>query len=97
MVTRRNFIKMTIGFIGSIIINTGISTGYPESNMKYVLFEDKSNISEQCTYEWDFGDGVSCNTKDAIHGYVPGTYMTKHKITNNCGVSSIKEKELVIT
>jgi PKD repeat protein len=56
------------------------------------------NLSSDSNVSWDFGDGNSSTTVDPIHVYyVPGNYMVKITVTNNCGKLSISSKLLRVS
>jgi PKD repeat protein len=73
---------ITVNIVDQPVI--GFNTAANTPNMLDATFTNTST-GENITYLWDFGDGNSATTRDAVHSYANGgTYTVTLTVANAC-------------
>lgn len=89
--------------VSSLIVDTSaiptadfaVSPGLHSCENSILSFQ---NLSSDSSVSWDFGDGNSTTTVDPTHVYyIPGNYIVKLTVTNNCGKQSTAAKLLRVS
>lgn len=61
------------------------------------LFNNKTNVSGNAVYSWDFGDSATDNSKSSVHAYKhAGTYTVKLKVVTVKGCDSEYAMKVVV-